>query len=281
MARAGASGSGGRINGRFMLLTIVCAGLSAVLVYAGIARSSGGEGAGGAGSNAATTVVAKEDIPARTQIAATMVEVKEIPVEARAATALTSIDEVVGKVARYPMALDEQITPNKLVSLEGGEEADSLSFVVQQGMRAISISADQVLSAGGLVLPGDYVDIIAVFDVKNAQGDEEKAYFVRTILKNVQVLAVAQAIADVPAEGEDTSTDGQSGGGKESEPNPEATTLTILVTPEQAEFVFLAESNGILRAVLRGYGDTGTEEARPIVETELWPAGMAPPPTRQ
>jgi pilus assembly protein CpaB len=142
-------------------------------------------------------------------------------------------------------------------------------------MRAISISADQVLSAGGLVLPGDYVDIIAVFNVKNSQGDEEEAYFVRTILQNVQVVAVAQKLADTPAAGD------ESGKKSDSKPDPEATTLTILATPEQAEFVFLAESNGTLRAVLRSYGDAGTETPRPIVETELWPAGMPLPPARQ
>ncbi len=68
-------------------------------------------------------------------------------------------------------------------------------------MRAISINADQVLSAGGLVLPGDYVDIIGVFDVKSAEGTEEEAYLVRTVLQNVEVLAVAQTICRRPAAG--------------------------------------------------------------------------------
>jgi pilus assembly protein CpaB len=279
MARAGAGGPAGRINGRFMLLTVVCAAISAILVYAGIARGGGSSGNEAAPSTTTeATVLAAVDIPARTQVTAEMVQVKDVPLEGRAATALSSIDDVVGKVTRYPIALDEQVTPTKIVSLEGGEAVDSLSFVVPKGMRAISISADQVLSAGGLVLPGDYVDIIAVFDVKNAQGAEEDAYLVRTILQNVQVLAVAQTIADAPAAGEDTS-DGQSSRDSEAKPNPDATTLTILVTPEQAEFVFLAESNGTLRGVLRGYGDTGMDEPRPIIETELFPAGMAPPPT--
>ena len=117
MARAGASGSASRINGRFMLLTIVCAGLSAILVYAGVARSSGDKETA-TSAVTATTVIAKVDIPARTQITADMVELREIPVEGRAATALTSVDEVVGKVTRYPIAPDEQVTPNKIVSLE-------------------------------------------------------------------------------------------------------------------------------------------------------------------
>jgi Flp pilus assembly protein CpaB len=112
---------------------------------------------------------------------------------------LTSIDDVVGKVTRYPVAADEQVTPSKIVSVDSDENVDSLSFAVPEGMRAISISADQVLSAGGLVLPGDYVDIIAVFNVKNAQGDEEKPTSCAPSSRTSRWPVVAQKIADSPA----------------------------------------------------------------------------------
>ena len=269
MARAGAGGPAGRINGRFMLLTIVCAALSAILVYAGIARSGGKESEPSTATEA--TVLAAVDIPARTQITVEMVELRDVPLAGRAATALSGIDDVVGKVTRYPLALEEQVTPNKIVSLQAGEATDSLSFVVPKGMRAISISADQVLSAGGLVLPGDYVDIMGVLSGTKPDGSVIDNYVVKTILQNVQVLAVAQTIADTPAAGEDVS-DGQSSRGSESKPNPEATTLTILVEPEQAEWLFLAESNGTLRAVVRGFGDADVTQVRPIFQNELSPA---------
>ena len=270
MAGARAGGPASRINGRFMLLTIVCAALSAILVYAGVARSGGKESAA-TSSTSVSTVVAKVDIPARTQITAEMVGLKDIPVEARATTALSSIDDAVGKVARYPIAPEEQVTPNKIVSLQGDETTDSLSFVVPKGMRAISISADQVLSAGGLVLPGDYVDIMGVLSGTKPDGSSVDNYVVKTILQNVQVLAVAQTIADVPSGGADTTNSGQSSRDSESKPNPEATTLTILVAPEQAELLFLAESNGTLRAVVRGFGDSDMTQVRPIYQSELAP----------
>jgi len=271
MARAGAGGSANRINGRFMLLTIVCAVLSAVLVYTAIARNGGSKETASAESTAAT-VVAKVDIPARTPITAEMVELKDIPVSGRAAAASGSIDDVVGKVTRYPVALGEQLTPAKVVSVGGAENVDSLSFAVPKGMRAISISADQVLSAGGLVLPGDYVDIMGVLSGSKADGSVVENYVVKTILQNVQVLAVAQTIADAPATAEDTSSSDQSGRGSESKPNPEATTLTILVSPVQAQTLFLAESNGTLRAVVRGFGDADTADLPPVYQNELSPA---------
>lgn len=271
MARAGAGGSAGRINGRFMLLTIVCAALSAILVYAGVARSGGKESQPSGATGA--TVLAKVDIPARTEITAEMVQVKEITLDARAATALSSVDDVVGMVSRYPIALDEQVTPSKVVSVGGAENVDSLSFAVSKGMRAISISADQVLSAGGLVLPGDYVDIMSVLSGTKPDGNLVENYVVKTILQNVQVLAVAQTIADTPAGG-DASNGNQSDGTSTSKANPEATTLTILVSPEQAELLFLAESNGTLRAVLRGYGDSDVTQVRPIFQNELSPVAQ-------
>jgi pilus assembly protein CpaB len=272
MARAGAGGPASRINRRFLLLTIICAMLSAVLVYAAVSRGGKTEQTESAGLTG-VTVVARVDIPARTQITAEMLMVKDLPVAARTATALENIEDAVGKLTRYPIGIDEQVTPSKLVSLSGSETTDSLSFVVPKGMRAISIQADQVLSAGGLVLPGDYVDIIGVLMGIKPDGSTVDNYVVKTILQNVQVLAVAQKIADTAS----TSSGSQSSSGSQGKANPEATTLTILTSPEQAELLFLAESNGTLRAVVRGFGDADVTEVRPILQTEISAQAPASP----
>ena len=284
MARSGAGGPAGRINRRFLMLALVSAALSAMLVYVAISRAGGG-GKESESTTTAAVVVAAVDIPARTQITAEMVKVRDVPVDVKPQASYGSVDEVIGKASRFPISIDEEVTSTKVVSLDGVQGTDSIAFVIPKDMRAISINADQVLSAGGLVLPGDYVDIIGVFNVKSADGTEEEAYLVRTVLQNVEVLAVAQTISDVPPPAEDGtqaaatgSTGAQSARGSEADPNPEATTLTLLVQPEQAEWVFLAEANGTLRAVVRGFGDSAIQEPRPIVESELWPAGMALPP---
>jgi pilus assembly protein CpaB len=266
------------------MLALVSAALSAMLVYVAISRASGG-GKEGESSTTAAVVVAAVDIPARTQITEEMVKVRDVPVDVKPEASYGSVDEVIGKATRYPLSVDEEVTSSKVVSLEPSQGTDSIAFVIPKEMRAISINADQVLSAGGLVLPGDYVDIIGVFSVKNADGTDETGWLARTVLQNVEVLAVAQTITDVPPPAEDgtaaaatDSTGAQRARGSEAQPNPEATTLTVLVQPEQAELLFLAEANGTLRAVVRGFGDSDTKEVRPIVKSELWPAGMAQPP---
>jgi pilus assembly protein CpaB len=265
MARSGAGGPAGRVS-----------------------RAGGGD-KGGNTTTMATIVVAAVDIPARTQITDDMVKARDVPVSVKPEASYGSVEEVIGKVSRYPLSLDEEVTSGKVVSLDATKGVDALSFTVPDGMRAISIKADQVLSAGGLVLPGDYVDIIAVFNVKNAEGNEEEGWLVRTVLQNVEVLAVAQTITDAPlpadtnngTEAAATDSEAQRARGSEAEPNPEATTLTLLVQPEQAEWLFLAEANGTLRAVVRGFGDSDTPDVRAIVESELWPAGMPAPPSYQ
>jgi pilus assembly protein CpaB len=285
MARAGAGGPAGRVNRRFLMLALVSAALSALLVFVAISRAGGGKESNGSTATA-SVVVAAVDIPARTQITKSMVKVRDVPVDVKPVDAYGTVDEVIGKATRYPITTDEEVTSLKIVSLEGVQGADVLSYTVPKGMRAISIKADQVLSAGGLVLPGDYVDVIAVFNVKNATGELEEAWLARTILQNIEVLAVAQTITEVapPADGNGTEaaatdTEAQRARVSDAKPNPEATTLTLLVEPEQAEWVFLAEANGTLRVVLRGFGDSDTKEVKPIVESELLPPGVPLPPT--
>jgi pilus assembly protein CpaB len=299
MARSVTSMAAGRNNRRYVVLAVVLALLSAVLVYATLSRA-GDDGGLGSG-DVQTVVVAKEAIPARTEITSSMVELRQVPINARGDQALVSTDDVVGKATRYPVAANEQILASKIVSPELPTEGKALSFVVPEGKRAISISISQVVSAGGLILPGDYVDILGVFNVEVSAappsspgqpvysfsmigGEKEtlESFYVSTILQNVEVLAVAQTIVDVvpvvgEENGETVSAESQRARNTEEEPLPDATTITLLVTPEQAELLFLAESNGTLRAVVRGFGDSEQMDVRPVTELELLPPDLPLP----
>lgn len=281
MARSVASVAAGRTNRRYVVLAVVLALLSAVLVYAALSRA-GGESGAGAG-DMQTVVVAKEAIPARSEITGSMVELRQVPINARGDQALASIDDVVGKVTRYPIAPNEQLLASKIVSPELPAEEEALTYVVPEGMRAISIKTTQVLGAGGLVLPGDYVDILWDYPSSNP-------LLTRTILQNLEVAAVAQTLVDmVPGEaaeedGEPVSSESttvQRARNSEAEPQPNAVTMTLLVTPHQAEILFLAEVTGELRAVLRSFGD-GTEVDVPVatlmdlIPLEIIPAELIP-----
>jgi pilus assembly protein CpaB len=279
MARSVTSMAAGRSNRRYVVLAVVLALLSAVLVYAALSRTGDGSGLGA--DEAQTVVVAKEAIPARSEITGSMVELRQVPINARGDQALTSVDDVVGKVTRYPIAANEQVLASKVVSPELPAEGEALTYVVPEGMRAISIQASQVLSAGGLILPGDYVDILWDYPREGATVP----LFTRTVLQNIEVAAVAQTLVDVvPAmageeDGEPVSSEStapQRARNSEAEPQPDAVTMTLLVTPHQAEILFLAEETGALRAVLRSFSD-GAEVDVPVVTLlELLPLDMLP-----
>ncbi|MGB6836589.1 MAG: Flp pilus assembly protein CpaB [Dehalococcoidia bacterium] len=280
MARSLTGRSTGRTNRSYLALAVLLAVLSAGLVYAAISRVGGEDGGGPL--SVTTVVVAKEAIPARTELLGSMVELRQVPINARGDLALSSVEEAVGEVTRYPFAANEQILSSKIVTADVPAGGEALSFIIPEGMRAISISTNQVLSAGGLILPGDYVDILGVFDLETQAGDGTETRdtsYVQTILQNVEVLAVAQTIVDMAPvggeeDGEAISAQSQRARNTEEEPLPEATTVTLLVTPEQAELLFLAETNGILRAVVRGFGDAEEQDVQPITELELVPPDL-------
>jgi Flp pilus assembly protein CpaB len=116
------------------------------------------------------------------------------------------------------------------------------------------------------------------YNVKFGQ-EEEQAYLAHVLLQNVEVLAVSQAIVDV-VPNEEPSATGQRERISEARPNPGAGTVTLALTAEDAQLIFLAEANGEIRFAMRPYGDA---EERPIdftTERELLPPNI-PAPVRR
>ena len=293
MARPLAGTAAGSTNRRLLLLALVAGIVAAILIYTALSRGSESTGSAGAASTV-PAVVAKQDIPARTKITSGMVEVRQLPTDSHSELAYTDLSQVVGQVTRYPIATNEEVLSTKVVSLTSvAKTGESLSYVIPEGSRAISIEVTQVISSGGLVLPGDYVDIIGVFDVTFGSGDQEiteERYFSRIILQNIEVLAVAQTVVDtVPEAGTTTGTDGETtttdAGGQrvrntEASPEPKASTVTLSVTPQQAQLLFLAEENGVLRLAVRPYGDATVQDIPFVAETDLIPSNLPRPVVR-
>jgi Flp pilus assembly protein CpaB len=110
---------------------------------------------------------------------------------------------------------------------------NSLSARLPDGMRAVGIKVDVTAVAGGFAcLPMSHVDIIST--LRRGDGDSVS----RIILENVLVLAADQESQRVE--------------GKNAMP---ANTVTVALTPADAELVSLASEMGTLRLVLRSYGD--------------------------
>jgi Flp pilus assembly protein CpaB len=178
----------------------------------------------------ASVVVAATPIPARTIVTPAMIRVQELPAEAVHPNAVRSANDVIGKVVKTSLTADEQILTTKLFLQR---EESGLAFMVPEGMRAVSVGFSEVIGSGGLLLPGDRVDVIGVFDIKYPQSatpsapaptavatptqvvtgpifqhDNQAAFpqldgsqttIATTVLEDVPVLAIAQRL-----EGQDT-----------------------------------------------------------------------------
>lgn len=266
MATHALSTAGRKSSRRALLLAVVFGGLSAVLVlsYLKSARSDkGGSVVMGA------AVFAARDIPERTQIKEGMLEVRQIPIDARHPLALQEKSRAVGEITRVPIAAGEQVLSSKIA-----DQVRDVGFSasVPEGKRAVAVGVSEVIASGGHIAPGDNVDIIALVEVHvptdangkpanggtqstagKDQGDKPKLYTAVTLLQNVQVLAVA-ANADASL---------QTGNKKNDTKADQAKSVTLAVTPEQAEKLTLAEHIGTLRLSLRPFGDTEQRKIAP------------------
>lgn len=270
MAQRAASSSQGRLNRRFLLVAILLAGLSAALVYARIAANDDGSSGGSAAAGDQRVVVARVAIKQRTTITADMVELKNLSTNSVTAGAFVTIEDAVGKVSKFPIEINQQVVSTSVVDTSRPITGAAIAYVVPTGKRAVSIQASQVQTAGGLILPGDWIDMVWTCC-------SDKLVISKTILKNVQVAAVAQTIVSSGPVSSSTpnAASGASDGGPIAADQaaivPDASTITLLLSPEEVQQILLAEGRGQLRATSRGIGDTTVQDSANTLLTDILP----------
>lgn len=175
--------------------------------------------------------------------------------------AFATIDEVMhggGKrVVLSAIAAKEPLLREKIT---GPGQRASLSALVSEGRRAVTISVNEVLGVAGFVLPGERVDILLTREEGGevpAQDGRKKAY-TDVLLQNVRVLAIDQLADD-----------------RTADPEP-AKTVTVEVAPEQAQKIALAASVGKLSLALRSAGYSRTDAATRISLADLRGGRSAP-----
>lgn len=165
-----------------------------------------------------------------------------------------SEEQVVGRGLITPVSANEPLMTAKLADKEAG---GGLPIVIPEGMRAVSVKVDEVIGVAGFVLPGTRVDVLVT--LSDNSGREEAA--TRVILQNVRTLASGQTIQK-NANGEPQT----------------ATVITLLVTPEEAEKLTLAATEGAIQLALRNTLDMAEVETDGIQTTTLVRTEAAPQP---
>ena len=268
MARVLAGTSPERTNRVMLAAAIVFAGLAAALVFVSLRDGGGSDSSGPAATPNA--VVANQAIPANTKLTADMLELRALPDGALVDGAYADMSAVVGLATRYPIAAGEQLTQQKLGATLIDDEHD-VSLVVDPGKRAFAVEVDEVTSVGGLLLPGYFVDVIAVFPEEfglSSSSDTAAASDLGaiTLLQNIQVLSVAQEaqepvppaadVADADGTGPAADTGPRGQRADDAERQPDARSVTIAVSPQDAQLLALVqERGGTIWLSLRGAGD--------------------------
>lgn len=193
--------------------------------------------------------------PAQAQVPVPEAKTDNMPGgEGQAATAETAVannnyqyegsvkmEDFNGAVVRRAIHAGEPIVPSMLMKPgEGG----FMSAVLEPGKRAVSISVNPTSGNAGFVSPGDRVDLLITYRVKNsdnADTGKEDSIGTETFAHNVRVLAVDQSLD-----------------------NPEnkailAKTITVEVTPVQAEKISVASEMGKISVALVSIGTTAPE----------------------
>ncbi|MDQ5845176.1 MAG: Flp pilus assembly protein CpaB [Acidobacteriota bacterium] len=207
--------------------------------------------------NLSNVVVAKVEIPVGSRIIAEHLTVAQFPRSVAPEGAFQKIDDkLLGRVAITRIAAREPLTEARLAPVGS---AGGLSSVIPDGYRAMTVRVDDIVGVSGFIMPGTLVDVVVVITPAKASGQDEMIS--KIVLQNIKVLASGQNI-DKPKNEKETER---------------VRAVTLQVTPEQAEKLALASSEGKLQLVMRNSVDQGDEATPGANKTSLLSGERAQP----
>jgi pilus assembly protein CpaB len=202
-----------------------------------------------------TIVVASRPLRFGSDLSAANLREIAWPEEALPAGSFSKISEVTSEGRRIALTAVEPNEPILNSKITGPGQRATLSAVIQDGMKAVTIRVNDVDGVGGFVLPGDHVDIVLT-----RQGDKSNALN-DVVLQSTRVLAIDQ-IAD-----------------ERSDKPTVAKSVTLEVNTAGAQKLALASSVGTLSLMLRKAGEAHAESTRRITLNDIGTvvAPMPPP----
>ncbi|MGH7771574.1 MAG: Flp pilus assembly protein CpaB [Candidatus Binatia bacterium] len=188
-------------------------------------------------------VVASREIPSGTAITNEMVKVTRFTKTSVPSGSFSSPKQVVGKTVKVKAVAGDPITEPKLTG-----EGAGLTVLLTPGHRAMAVRVDEIIGVSGFISPNDRVDVIATVVPPGGPQDQKLS---KIVLQYKRVLSVAQALEQ-----------------KDGKPQL-ARSITLEVTPEEAEKLSLASIEGTIVLVLRASGDENVTQTRGSTKREL------------
>jgi len=195
-------------------------------------------------------VVAVRDITKGQVVGHSSVNYKTMPLKFIQPGALKSRESAVGKTAVTTIMTGEQVLSNKLTSPGRGL---TLSAKTPPGKRAFSIGLDSSSAVGGMILPGDHVDVLAIFSAPPTTI---------TLFQDILILAVGGNMVALQD-------------GKEIKKSASAARkegVTMALSPQQVQILSVAMEQGKIKLTLRPRAETGA--AMPSVDLSQLPPAV-------
>lgn len=182
-------------------------------------------------------VIAKRAITAGQELTAEDLAMGPISDDQTPEGTFASTRELLGRVVVSPMVKGQ---PVMTAFLANPGALGGLQALVPEGMRAVTLEINEFSGVAGFLKTGSRVDVVT--SLRESASNEPVAV---TVVKDVVVQAVGQY------------TGSQVGNAADAAAGAMPRSVTLVVTPEQAETIELATTIGRVRLTLRGNGDRG------------------------
>ena len=203
----------------------------------------------------ADVIVAANDLQVGSKLMDGDVRQVKVPTSVLPPNYFRNKSQVLGRGVILPVQKGEFILPSKLAAENAGSGLPSL---IPPGMRAVSVRVNEVVAVAGFVVPGTRVDVLLT---GNPTGGNEPQ--TTTVLENVAVIAAGQKLE------------------RNAAGDPQTTpVITLLVSPDDAQKLTLASSQGHIQLALRNPVDTKKEDIAAMKANGLYRNlnPPAPPP---
>ncbi len=210
-------------------------------------------------------VVAKRELRRGERVGGETMAVRALPRDVAPGGAVTpaTFDAVVGQRLAVPLRAGEPLLASAVASVDTAP----ISSRVRPGIRAMTISVDEVNSLSGMLQPGDRIDLLLSVRPP-AAGGAAPPEVTRTVMQGVTVMA--------------TGRQSRAPSGDEPVGARPYTSITVEVDPEQAQRLVVAQRSGRLTAVLRNPDDRARVDERRLDVNALLglpqPVAAAGPP---
>ncbi|MGO9261947.1 MAG: Flp pilus assembly protein CpaB [Bryobacteraceae bacterium] len=196
-------------------------------------------------------VVATHDLPLGTLLRASDVRLVNYPQHDIPKGVILQTKDATNKVALVSLYANEPVLISKLsapTSLEG------FSSIIEPGYRAVSVPITDASGVAGLIQPNSKVDVLFTRTGSLAEAATS------TILQDVKVISTGKLLA----------------AGQVADPRaPKSQVVTLVLTPEDAQKLELAKSQGRISLSLRNPLDNSETQNSGPVTTEALDPGLS------